>query len=55
MLSRIDAKVGIEKSSFRGAPIRRNFGELVGRRGLREEVNPYHRYPRPPTVVLVFY
>ena len=34
MSSKIDAKVGIEKSSFRGGQIRGNFGELGGRRGV---------------------
>ena len=39
MSSKIDSKIGIEKSSFRGGPVRRNFGELGGRRGVRGEVN----------------
>ena len=33
-----NAKIGIEKSSFRGRPTPRNFGELGGRREVRGEV-----------------
>ena len=33
MSSKIDAKIGIEKSRFRGGTSARNFGELGARRG----------------------
>lgn len=33
MSSKIDAKIGIEKSRFRGGPAPRNLGEPVARRG----------------------
>ena len=39
MSSKIDAKTGIEKSRFRGGPNAKEGSELVGRRGVRGEVN----------------
>ena len=40
MSSQIDANIVIEKSSFRGGPIRRNFGELGGMRGVNGRGKP---------------
>ena len=35
MSSKVDAKLGIEKSSFRGGTTPSNLGELGGRRGVK--------------------
>ena len=41
ILSKNDAKIGIEKSRFRGRPIANEILELVARRGVRGEVTPW--------------